>query len=232
MNQPDQVVGFTAMADGTADDYALLDRLEREHAAGLPERIMATLERLRHSLGGYQVTRLEHSLQAATRARLDGADVDWVVAALVHDVGDELAPDNHSELAASLLQPYVRAEVHWVVRHHGVFQDYYYAHFLGGDRHARDRFTGHEWAPLCLEFCARWDQNSFDPGFPTHDLASFEHDIRTVFGRPAWDPAITAAGPPRPVWWSHRSQPVDGCVLSRSGHAAGTRRDRQDHAGH
>jgi predicted HD phosphohydrolase len=177
---PDDVVSFTAMVDGTAADYALLDRHERRHAAGLADRI-------------------EHSLQSATRARNDGASIDWVVAALVHDIGDDLAPYNHSELAAAILQPYVAEEVHWVVRHHGVFQSYYFAHHLGGDRHARDRFRDHRWFDLCAEFCERWDQPSFDPTFPTEPLASFEDDLRAVVGRDAWDPAMVGVGSERLV---------------------------------
>jgi predicted HD phosphohydrolase len=193
-DQPTGQVTFAAMADGSAADYALLDRYERVHAAGLADRVLATLDRLSGSMGGYRISRLEHSLQAATRARLDGADVNWIVAALVHDIGDELAPFNHSELAAAVVQPYVPEEVHWVIRHHGVFQSYYYAHHLGGDRDARDRYAGHRWARLCEEFCERWDQSSFDPDFPIHDLASFEREVREVFGRTAWDPAVTAVG--------------------------------------
>ncbi len=196
---PAGVVSFRAMEHGTAADYVLLDRYEQEHAAGLPDRLLEALDRMTSSLGGYQVTRLEHSLQSATRARLDGACVDWVVAALVHDIGDELAPHNHSELAASVLQPYVPAEVHWVVQHHGVFQSYYFAHHLGGDRHARDRFADHPWSDLCAEFCARWDQSSFDPDFATHDLDSFADDLREVFRRVAWADDVIAVGSQRLV---------------------------------
>ena len=197
---PTEVVGFTAMEDGTPANYRLLERYEREHADGLAGRVMAALARASDSLGGYRVTRLEHALQSATRARRDGADVDWVVVALVHDLGDELAPDNHGELAASILQPYVRADVHWVVLHHGVFQRWYYAHHLGGDRHERDRFADHPWAGRCERFCADWDQRSFDPGFASDDLPSFAADVATVFGRPAWDPDVVAPGPPPPGW--------------------------------
>lgn len=191
---PDGVVSFRAMEHGTADDYLLLDRFERLHATGLADRLFEALDRLTGSMGGYQITRLEHSLQSATRARLDGADVDWIVAALLHDIGDDLAPDNHSEYAASILQPFVRAEVHWVVQHHGVFQTYYYAHHLGGDRHARDRFADHRWAGLCEQFCAEWDQNSFDPDFPIHDLASFNDDVHEVFARRGWADDVIAVG--------------------------------------
>ena len=174
-------VSFTAMSDGTAADYALLERCEREYAAGLGDRILDALARLDDSLGGYRVTRLEHSLQSATRARADGADVDWVVAALVHDIGDELAPFNHSEYAAAIVRPYVREEVTWVIEQHGVFQSWYFAHHLGGDRNRRDAFADHPWAPLCAEFCARWDQVSFDPEYRNDPLESFADDVREVF---------------------------------------------------
>jgi len=193
------VVSFTAMEDGTAADYALLDRFECEHAAGLGDRILDTLARLTDSLGGYRITRLEHSLQSATRARLDGADIDWVVAALVHDIGDELAPYNHAEFAAAVLRPYVREEVTWVIEQHGVFQSWYFAHHLGGDRNRRDAYADHRWAPLCVEFCARWDQSSFDPDHQIDSLDSFADEVREVFSRSAHDPRVTAAGPSRLV---------------------------------
>ena len=197
VGEPTGIVAFTAMADGTADDYQLLDRYERVHAVGLADRLLETLDRLTDSLGGYHVTRLEHSLQAATRARLDRADINWVVAALIHDIGDELAPYNHSELAASIVRPYMPAEVTWVVEQHGVFQSYYYAHHVGGDRNGRDRFLGHEWAQLCLDFCSGWDQNSFDPDFPIHTLDSFADDLREVFNRTAWQADVVAVGSQR-----------------------------------
>ena len=199
MNEPatteQRVVSFTEMQHGTAADYALLDGFERAHASGLADRLIGVLERLDDSLGGYQITRLEHSLQSATRARFDGADVDWVVAALLHDIGDELAPYNHSAYAASVLRPYVREEVAWVIEQHGVFQGYYYAHHLDGDRNGRDEFRDHPWFDMCLDFCSRWDQNSFDPDFSIHPLDSFIDDVRTVFARDAWDTEVIAAGP-------------------------------------
>lgn len=188
-------VSFVAMADGTEAEYRLLDRYERAWAADLPDRLMDRLAALAGSLGGYRISRLEHSLQSATRARLDGADVDWVVATLLHDIGDELSPYNHTEVAAAVLRPYVREEVTWVIEQHGVFQLWYYAHHMGRDRNARDRFAGHPWYDLCADFCERWDQSSFDPDFPTHDLASFADDVREVFTRQAWDPAVIAPGP-------------------------------------
>lgn len=187
------------MADGTLDDYLLLDRYERQHAAGLGQRIIEQLGGLTDSIAGYQIDRLQHSLQSATRARLDGATVDWVVAALIHDIGDDLAPLNHSELAAAVIEPYVSTEIHWVIRHHGLFQTYYYAHHLGRDRHQRDRYRNHPWYDLCVQFCHRWDQPSFDPTFPTHSLDSFADDVLEVLSRPAFDPAFLESGTGRLV---------------------------------
>jgi predicted HD phosphohydrolase len=182
------IVSFRRMEDGTREDYELLDRVEREYAKGLPDHVLASLLKLDHTLAGYPVSRLEHSLQAATRARRDGADIELVVAALVHDVGDELAPYNHQEIAAAILRPYVRPEVTWIVEHHGLFQNYYYVHHMGGDRNARDRFIDHPWYGACKDFCAKWDQCSFDPDYATEPLATFEPLVREIFTRPAHDP--------------------------------------------
>lgn len=190
----DQVVSFTEMQHGTAEDYVLLDRLEQEEVVGLADNLISTLSGLEESLDGYKVTRLQHSLQTATRARRAGADIDWVVAALLHDLGDQLAPFNHAEYAASVLRPYVREEVTWVVAQHGVFQSYYYAHHLGRDRNGRDEFVEHPWYQLCVDFCAQWDQNSFDPDGPIDPLESFVDEVREVFARTPWDPLVIAAG--------------------------------------
>jgi len=189
------VVGFIEMKDGTEEEYLLLEQYESAHADGTADRLMDTLAKLDGSMGGYQINRLEHSLQSATRARRDGADVDWVVAALLHDIGDEYAPYNHSAIAAETIRPYVREEVTWCVEQHGLFQSYYYAHFYGKDRNAKERFADHPWYSLCEEFCARWDQNCFDPDYENDPLESFRADVETVFSRTAWDPDVMAAGP-------------------------------------
>ena len=185
-----KTVQFTQMRYGTKQDYDLLHELERSYFAELPNRILAGLRELDDGLSGYQITRLEHSLQAATRAERDGADIDWVVAALVHDIGDGLAPENHSQMAAAILRPYVRAEVTWVVAMHGVFQQHYYGHHLGLDPDAREVYRDHPWFDSCERFCERWDQAAFDPSYPSESLAHFEPMVREVFGRAAFDPAI------------------------------------------
>lgn len=184
-------VSFRRMEYGTQEDYELLDTSEREYAKGLPDAILVSLRRLDHSLEGYAVSRLEHSLQAATRALRDGADEELIVAALIHDIGDELAPYNHQEIAAGILRPYVRPEVTWIVEQHALFQGYYYVHYLGGNRNAREKFRDHPWYQACLDFCAKWDQCSFDPDFPWEPLSTFEPMVRRIFTRPAHDNRYT-----------------------------------------
>lgn len=183
-----EVVGFHRMEEGTREDYALLERGEREYVRALPDRLLTALQKLDQSLPGYPVSRLEHSLQAATRALRDGADDELIVAALIHDVGDDLAPYNHSEIAAGIIKPYVRAEVTWIVEQHGLFQTYYYAHHMGRDRHAREKYRDHPWYQACKDFCANWDQCSFDPGYPSEPLSTFEPRLREIFSRPAHGP--------------------------------------------
>ena len=187
-----RIVSFRAMQDGTRADYLLLDESERSYARGLADRVLESLTRLDHALEGYPLSRLDHSLQAATRATRDGADEELVAAALMHDIGDELAPYNHSELAAAILRPYVRPEVTWIVAQHGLFQNYYYVHHLGGDRHARDRLRDHPWYAACVHFCAQWDQCSFDPDYRSEPLGFFAPLVRRIFARPPHDPRYLA----------------------------------------
>ena len=185
-----QQVSFRSMDEGTPADYALLNRLEDEFVAALPERILAALRELEQSLSGYQISRLEHSLQSATRAERDGADIEMIVGALIHDLGDDLAPFNHSQLAAAIIRPYVRGEVAWVIEHHGVFQMYYYGEAMGVDKNAREIYRGHKWFNSCEKFCERWDQMSFDPDYASYPLAHFEPMVREIFSRPPFDPRI------------------------------------------
>jgi predicted HD phosphohydrolase len=133
--------------------------------------------------GTAAVNRYVHSLQTATRALHDGADDETVVCALLHDIGDNLAPDNHAELAAAVLRPFVSGENHWVVKYHDLFQGYYYFHHLGKDRLTRDAYRGHPHFKACVRFCERWDQRSFDPAYPTESLDRFLPIARAVFDR-------------------------------------------------
>ena len=181
-------VGFTRMADGTAEDYALLGALEEQELRGFPDRVLGWLSTMDDEAGGYQVTRLEHSLQAATRAHRAGADEETVVCALLHDIGDYLAPANHSEVAAAMLRPYVSDRNYWVIKHHGVFQGVYYFQHTGADPDARDRWRDHPYYQDTVDFCADYDQVSFDPTYPSEPLSFFEPMVRRVLAEPRRDP--------------------------------------------
>ena len=191
----DKTVSFTEMKHGTYEDYQLLHELEKPYLAMTAERVLDELRRQAHvSLEGYKITRLDDALQSATRAYREGADIDWVVGALLHDIGDGLAPQNHDRMSAEVVRPFVREEVSWVIEHHGIFQMLYYGHHYGWDRNARDQFKDHPSFDACAEFCERWDQSSFDPDYDAEDLEFFEPMVREVFGRKAHDPEVQRAG--------------------------------------
>lgn len=186
-------VKWTRMEDGTKQDFEHLMTVEKEYNEGVVDRIFAMLKQLDVEWGGYKINRYQHSLQTATRAHRDGADEGLVVAALLHDVGDIIAPYNHCELAAAMLKPYVSKKTHWIVENHGIFQGYYFHHHLGGDRNARDRFKDHPWYDACVHFCYEYDQNSFDPDYDTLELSFFEPMVRRVFAHPHGHMEVTEA---------------------------------------
>ena len=178
-----KTVKFVQMKDGTKEDYLLLEKHEKKYIEGTADRLIKFMSGLTNTLEGYQITRLEHSLQSATRALNDKANEEMVVATLLHDIGDELAPLNHSEYAAAVLKPYVSEKIHWIVEKHGEFQMYYYAHHLNGNRNQREKYKGHKYYQDTVNFCENWDQKSFDPNFKSLTLKEFEPYIKKIFSR-------------------------------------------------
>ena len=176
-------VNFTQMKDGSKEDYLLLDKHEKKYIEGTADRLLKFMSGLNSTLEGYKISRLEHSLQTATRALNDKAGDEMIVAALFHDIGDELAPLNHSEYAAAVLKPYVSEKTRWIVEKHGEFQMYYYAHHLGGNRNQREKYRGHKYYQETMDFCEKWDQKSFDPNFKSLSLKEFEPFVKKIFGR-------------------------------------------------
>jgi predicted HD phosphohydrolase len=184
-----QTVNFTRMEDGTREEYEFLDRMEDEYKNALPERLIDALRKLEHSLSGYRISRLEHCLQGATRAHRAGESEEMIVAILLHDIGDELATYSHSEMAAAILRPFVSEKLYWIVKHHGVFQMYYYAHHCGGDRNSREIYRDHAWYQDAIDFCHNYDQNCFDPDYETESLEFFAPILRRVISQPSFDDA-------------------------------------------
>jgi predicted HD phosphohydrolase len=190
-----QTVTFTQMKDGTQQEYLMLRQFEQQHAAMTADRVLREMRKAdEDTIAGYRITRLEHGLQSATHALREGADIDWIVAALLHDIGDGLAPQNHDRFAAEVVRPFLREECTWVVEHHGAFQMVYYAHHYGWDPNERDKYREHPYFQSCADFCERWDQSAFDDAYATEPLETFEPMVRKVFARKAYDPAVLQPG--------------------------------------
>jgi predicted HD phosphohydrolase len=175
---------FHAMTEGTREDWGLIGAEFQRFASALPDRVLAHLKLLKGDFGGFPIDRLEHCLQTATRAHQAGRDEEYVVCALLHDIGDTLGPYNHADVAATILKPFVSEENHWMVEHHGVFQGYYFFHFVGLDRDMREQFRGHPQFEKTEEFCRVFDQTAFDPNFQSMPLDAFEPMIRRVLSAP------------------------------------------------
>ena len=171
------------MQDGSKEEYEFLEAIEAKAAQGLPDRVLEQLKTTKEILGGYAIDRLSHSLQSATRAYRDDRDTEYVVMALLHDIGDGLAPYSHGEYGAAILRPYVSERTYWIVKNHGIFQAYYYAHHLGMDRYARERFKESPHYESAIEFCEKYDQNCFDPDYENLPIEFFEPMVREVFSR-------------------------------------------------
>ena len=176
-------VNFTEMKNGSKEDYELLEMYEKNFERKTADRLLKYLASQTTTLEGYQITRLEQSLQAATRAYKNGESEEMVVATLLHDIGDDLAPMNHSQYAASIIRPYVSEKTYWIILHHGLFQTYYSAHHLGGDRNARDKFKDHKYYQDTVDFCEKYDQSSFDPNYKSMSLEEFEPMVKKIFDR-------------------------------------------------
>ena len=175
---------FTAMTEGTQEDWSIISGHFREFAAGLPARVLTHLKLLDGDYGGFPIDRLQHSLQTATRAQQGGESEDYVVMALLHDIGDTLGSFNHPEIGAAMMRPFVSEELHWIANTHGVFQGYYFFHYLGMDRDLRENYRGHAHFEACAEFCEKYDQSAFDPAYESAPLSFFEPMVGRVFARP------------------------------------------------
>ncbi len=179
-----QQVGFADIREGKAEDFELLAGQIKEFAKGLPDRMLRYLENLGNDCGGLQITRLEHSLQTATRAHQAGEDEEYVVCALLHDIGDLLCTHNHPEMAATILHPFVSEANHWMVQHHGIFQGYYFFHHIGLDRNMREQFQGNPHFEHTVKFCEKYDAPAFNPSFESMPLEAFRPMLQRVMATP------------------------------------------------
>jgi predicted HD phosphohydrolase len=179
-----QQATFNKMSESTQDDWNIIIKEQRAFVGGLPDRILTHLELLDEDYGGFPVDRLQHSLQTAELAAEAGEDDEYVVCALLHDIGDTLGSTNHPDVAAAILQPFVSDENHWMIKHHGIFQGYNFFHFLGMDRDMRDQFADNPNYHRTARFVELYDNRAFDATKPKLSLALFEDQVRKVFAQP------------------------------------------------
>ena len=175
--------GFHSMVESTQEDWAKIATASAEYGRELPGRIVDHLNLLKGDCGGFVVDRLEHSLQTATRAFRDGRDEEYVVCALLHDIGDTLGAANHPDVSAAIVQPFVSDANHWMIKHHGIFQGYNFFHHIGMDRHMRDAYRESPWFDYTAEFIAKYDDPAFDADQPRLELDLFAPMLRRVFSK-------------------------------------------------
>ncbi len=185
---------FRSFEESTREDWAIISPQLNVTQSLVADHVIEQLGYLRNDHGGFPVDRLEHSLQTATRAQRDGRDEEYVVCALLHDIGDTLAPFNHPAVGAAIVQPFVSEANHWMVAHHGIFQGYYFWHHIGGDRNARDAYRDSPYFSYTEEFCAKYDQTAFDADYRSAPLEEFESSLRALL-----TPAGSAAPRPAPA---------------------------------
>ena len=172
---------FKSFEESTSDDWAVISTQLDVTQSMVADRILEQLQYLEGDHGGFPVSRLEHSLQTATRAERDGRDEAYLVCALLHDIGDTLAPYNHPQIGAAIVKPFVSDAYHWMVAHHGIFQGYYFWHHIGMDRNTRDRFRDEPYYELTEEFCAKYDQVAFDADYRSAPLDHYAPIVRSFF---------------------------------------------------
>lgn len=181
---PGETAKFRAMAEGTQEDWGIIVQHSQPFNRDLPNRVLTHLKLLDGDFGGYPVDRLTHSLQSATLAHKDGMDEEYVVCALLHDIGDTLGSTNHADIGAAILKPFVSEQNHWMLENHGIFQGYYFFHHLGLDRDMREKYRGHPNFEYTARFCHRHDQNAFDPAYEHMPLEAFVPMVQRVMARP------------------------------------------------
>ena len=74
----------------------------------------------------------------------------------------------------------------WMVKHHGIFQGYYFWDKIGKNKNERERFRDHPAFGMTERFCGEYDQQAFDPSYDTIPLEDFEPMVNRIFARTPW----------------------------------------------
>ena len=175
---------FKSFTESTKEDWQVIIGEQKQFMSGLPDRILAHMKLLEGDYGGFPIDRLQHCLQTAERAAEAGEDEEYVVCALLHDIGDTLGSFNHADVAAAILQPFVSEANHWMIKQHAIFQGYNFFHHLGMDRNMRDQFKDSEYYERTAHFIAKYDNQAFDNSHAELSLDLFAPMVRNVMAAP------------------------------------------------
>ncbi len=175
------LTSFKSFEESTKEDWQKIVPQLAHTQSLVADKVIEQLEYLRADHGGFPVDRLEHSLQTATRAEKDGRDLEYVMCALLHDIGDNFAPYNHPDIAAAMLKTHVSEANHWMVQHHGIFQGYYFWDYIGMDSNAREAYRDSPYFEYTEEFCAKYDQTAFDADYKSNPLEHYAPLIKEFF---------------------------------------------------
>lgn len=178
------LTNFKNIQESQKEDWDKIVSVLTPYKYKLHERILAHLMELKGDFAGFPVDRLTHSLQTATLAYDDGRDTEYVVCALLHDIGDTLASFNHPEYAAVLLKPFVSELNYNIVKHHGIFQAHYYGHHIGLQPGKREEFKDADFYLPTIEFCEKYDAPAFDSEAEFYPLEFFAPMVEEVFTHP------------------------------------------------
>jgi predicted HD phosphohydrolase len=177
----EQRATFKSMRTSTRQDWDIITTQYVPFARELPDRVLTHLRLLGGDSGGFAVDRLTHSLLTATLAHKGGEDEEYVVCALLHDIGDMLGSWNHPDVAAAILKPFVSEANFWMVEKHGIFQGYHFFQHVGLDPNMREQFRGHPHFERTERFIDLYDEPAFDPEMECLPLEHFEPMVRRVF---------------------------------------------------
>lgn len=175
---------FSSMKESTLEDWKIIGSHYEQYKQDLPNRVINHLKLLAGDFGGFPIDRLQHSLQTATHAFKAGESEEYIICALLHDIGDTLGAYNHADIAAAILKPFVSEENHWMVEKHAIFQGYYFFHHIGLDRNMREMFRGHKYFERTAIFCETYDNIAFNKNMESLPLEFFLPMLHRLFETP------------------------------------------------
>jgi predicted HD phosphohydrolase len=151
------------------------------HAINAPKAVINLLKQCQRYSFGMPVNVLQHCLQTATRAARANASDEWVLAALLHDVGIAISYPGHAQISAAIIRSFVSEAVYKTVFHHHEFELAHYGHRIGESTTMRDLYVNENWYAAASIFVDEFVQVSYDPNYDSYPLKEFKPLIKDTF---------------------------------------------------